>query len=216
VRLSKCQGNERHYFHIECLLKWFEQKPSCPYCKQSYGIQIGNQPDGQMQYTYINESCQGHENYGTIKINFSFPSGIQNNNHQHPGRKYHGDARDAYLPNNKEGQEMLKLIEFAWQRRLIFTVGHSVTRGHDDVIVWDGIHMKTNMYGGAQNYGWPDPTYFQRVKLELKEKGIDVDDIDEDEENENENENEEDTEEENQNQDNNNNNDNGDEDDGQM
>lgn len=34
----------------------------------------------------------------------------------------------------------------------------------DDCVIWNGIHMKTAMNGGEPNYGYPDPTYFTRVK----------------------------------------------------
>jgi len=43
-------------------------------------------------------------------------------------------------------------------------VGRSVTTGLDNQVVWNGIHHKTSMSGGAANFGYPDPTYFNRVK----------------------------------------------------
>jgi deltex len=73
------------------------------------------------------------------------------------------------LPNNEEGTQVLKLLQVAFKRRLIFTVGDSVTTGRKNVPgernsilivnlnkliffvpVWNGIHHKTNMDGGAQ------------------------------------------------------------------
>ena len=54
----------------------------------------------------------------------------------------------------------------------MFTIGTSVTTGRNNVIVWNGIHHKTRICGGSSNYGWPDPTYFNRVKFELAAKGI--------------------------------------------
>ena len=44
--------------------------------------------------------------------------------------------------------------------------------GRDNSIVWNGVHHKTSPYGGTSEYGWPDNTYFFRVKEELKAKGI--------------------------------------------
>jgi deltex-like protein len=78
----------------------------------------------------------------------------------------------AFLPNNPEGRELLALLRTAFNRKLVFTVGRSVTTGQDNVVVWNGIHHKTSMYGGATSFGWPDPTYFSRVKEELAAKGI--------------------------------------------
>lgn len=51
-------------------------------------------------------------------------------------------------------------------------VGTSVTTGRANTVVWNGIHHKTNTYGGTACFGYPDPTYFNRVKLELADKGI--------------------------------------------
>lgn len=48
-------------------------------------------------------------------------------------------------------------------------------RGRDNCIVWNGIHHKTNTEGGSTKYGYPDPTYFNRVKLELALKGVRLD-----------------------------------------
>jgi deltex-like protein len=66
----------------------------------------------------------------------------------------------------------LKLLQEAFERKLTFTVGRSVTTGLDNQIVWNGIHHKTTISGGAANFGYPDPTYLTRVKEELAFKGI--------------------------------------------
>ena len=60
----------------------------------------------------------------------------------------------------------------AFERRLTFIVGTSVTTGQTNVVVWSGIHHKTNLYGGSQNFGFPDQTYFLRVTQELAAKGV--------------------------------------------
>jgi len=52
------------------------------------------------------------------------------------------------LPDNKQGREVLSLLKLAFERKLIFTVGKSVTTGAEWVIVWNGIHHKTNLSGG--------------------------------------------------------------------
>ena len=44
--------------------------------------------------------------------------------------------------------------------------------GLDNSVVWNGVHHKTSPSGGTLHYGWPDSTYFYRVKEELKAKGI--------------------------------------------
>lgn len=89
------------------------------------------------------------------------------------GKHYDGTKRVAYLPNNKEGQEVFYLLQKAFHRKLIFTVGKSVTLGIEPAIIWNGIHHKTSLTGGTSCYGYPDPGYFNRVKQELAAKGID-------------------------------------------
>ena len=88
------------------------------------------------------------------------------------GVHFSGTNRVAYLPNNDQGQEILALLEIAFNRKLIFTVGRSVTTGADNQIVWAGIHHKTKTHGGTSQFGYPDPTYFNRVKEELAIRGI--------------------------------------------
>ena len=38
----------------------------------------------------------------------------------------------------------LKLLQKAWEARMIFTVGTSVTTGMSDCVVWNNIHHKTS------------------------------------------------------------------------
>jgi len=44
--------------------------------------------------------------------------------------------------------------------------------GFDNSIIWNGVHHKTNISGGTSCYGYPDDSYFSRVKSELNAKGI--------------------------------------------
>jgi len=67
------------------------------------------------------------------------------------------------------------MLRVAWDRRLIFTIGRSVTSGSDNVVTWNEIHHKTCMYHGS--HGFPDPNYFTNVIEELKAQGVTQDDI---------------------------------------
>lgn len=69
-------------------------------------------------------------------------------NHLRPGRHYLGTSRIAYIPNNVEGTTTLELLKLAFERRHIFTVGDSITSGQKNVVVWNGIHHKTSLFGG--------------------------------------------------------------------
>ena len=47
-------------------------------------------------------------------------------------------------------------------------------------MIWNGVCHKTNLYGGFNNFGYTDRTYFNRVKEELAAKGVIQDNTDED------------------------------------
>jgi deltex-like protein len=61
------------------------------------------------------------------------------------------------------------LLEEAFKHRVTFTIGRSNTTGQDNVVIWNDIHHKTSVTG---QFGYPDDTYFMRVKAELAAKGI--------------------------------------------
>ena len=153
-----------HFFHIECIGNLIGNNTSfkCPNCLHIYGILTGNMPNGTFNaYKSNSPKCSGF-NCDTIIINYHFPNG--------PG--YTGTSRTSYLPNNKEGREVLALLKVAFDRKLTFTVGTSVTTGRKNTVVWNGIHHKTSVYGGPTRFGYPDNTYFNRVKEELASKGV--------------------------------------------
>eukprot|EP01100_Stratorugosa_tubuloviscum_P004706 TRINITY_DN218_c0_g1_i1.p1 TRINITY_DN218_c0_g1~~TRINITY_DN218_c0_g1_i1.p1 ORF type:complete len:308 (-),score=154.72 TRINITY_DN218_c0_g1_i1:144-1004(-) len=170
VLLSQCKG---HYFHADCISQCYDKGyVRCPVCSYIYGTKIGNQPNGTMKYVIVKHlQCSGF-NCGTIQISYNFPNGIQNESHPNPRVAYEGTQRTAYLPDNEQGQEVLRLFKIAWERKLLFTVGRSVTTGKDNVVIWNGIHHKTTTEGGPTQFGYPDETYFARVQAELAEFGV--------------------------------------------
>jgi len=171
-QLSKCS----HVFCRTCIDQYFETvKPQCPCCFTIYGEIRGNQPiNGTMTVETARHRLPGfeHDSRGTIRIIYHFPNGIQDESHPNPGTPYYGTTRHAYLPDNNEGRHILDLLQRAFRLRQIFTVGQSRTTGYDNVITWNDIHHKTNIHGGAENFGYPDKTYLNRVKQELAAKGI--------------------------------------------
>ncbi|KNC54846.1 uncharacterized protein AMSG_01699 [Thecamonas trahens ATCC 50062] len=174
VRLAPCGW--KHYFHRACITRWIEcGTQKCPVCGAICGTLIGNMPGGTFRvsrYPPGDNPISGFESDGTIEISYSFPDGTQTEAHYHPGRPYYGTYRAAYLPDTPEGREVLGLLRLAFIRRHMFTVGTSVTTGCEDCVVWAGIHAKTNTYGGATSFGYPDETYFERVKAEMADRGI--------------------------------------------
>lgn len=163
----------KHSFCKDCIDQAFTTKSACPVCGEVYGELKGNQPDGgRMTHRSMSTHLPGYEKYDAIEIHYIIPDGIQVKEHPQPGQKYHGTTRTAYLPNNPEGKKVLKLLQRAFNQRLIFTVGTSSTTGRSNVVTWNDIHHKTSTHGGASGFGYPDPTYLARVQDELKAKGI--------------------------------------------
>jgi len=176
VELTKCVGV--HFFHLDCISPWLIKELRCPVCKSRYGVQTGLQPpNGTMMIKKDKRSLPGFEGYHTLAITYKVPSGVQGANHPSPGTKYHGTERECYLPASPEGEEVCKLLQIAFDRRLIFTIGQSLTTGQKNCVIWNGIHHKTAIHGGAAQHAFPDPGFLERVKDELAEKGVTPDDL---------------------------------------
>ena len=64
-------------FCSECIAEHLKTKNNCPLCRMTFGTMVGNQPLGNMKSDVISTSLPGYENYKTIRIEYSFPGGIQ-------------------------------------------------------------------------------------------------------------------------------------------
>uniref|UniRef100_M3ZJC5 E3 ubiquitin-protein ligase n=1 Tax=Xiphophorus maculatus TaxID=8083 RepID=M3ZJC5_XIPMA len=171
--IKKKQLKCKHTFCDECLQASVQHTgPMCPVCKDVFGVMEGDQPDGVM--TWINSSSflPGFSGCGSIMITYTFPNGKQTKKHPNPGQPYQGTTRTAYLPDNEEGQEVLKLLKKAFDQKMTFTIGTSRTSGLDNQVIWNDISHKTSKTGGPQSFGYPDPSYLSKVKEDLKAKGI--------------------------------------------
>ncbi|XP_078542383.1 E3 ubiquitin-protein ligase DTX3L-like isoform X2 [Lissotriton helveticus] len=165
---TKC----KHSFCKDCWDRAMDASPQCPICKTAYGKMEGNQPKGTMTHTIrdrLNLPGFGYQ-CGTIEISYVFPEGVQSDNHPNPGQRYSGTTRTAYLPDNPEGREVLKMLYQAFKQKLTFTIGESRTTGEKNTVTWNDIHHKTSTH--SETFGYPDPDYLRRVKEELRAKGI--------------------------------------------
>ncbi|CAN9512255.1 unnamed protein product [Ophioblennius macclurei] len=173
VFTEKTQLKCKHEFCQECLRQAEKSMgPICPVCREVFGLIEGDQPEGSMTWKKSFLNLPGFPHCGSIMITYSIPSGLQTDKHPNPGQFYCGIQRNAYLPDNEEGSEVLQLLKKAFDQKLIFTVGTSRTTGADNQVTWNDIHHKTSTSGGPLNFGYPDPDYLSRVKEELKAKGI--------------------------------------------
>ncbi|XP_071495239.1 E3 ubiquitin-protein ligase DTX4-like [Diadema antillarum] len=175
VKLERCG----HLFHQSCLHAMYNSGPKdgslqCPTCKAIYGVKCGNQPPGTMDYHVIPHSLPAFSTCGTIRIIYNIPPGTQGPEHPSPGKRYtsRGFPRMCYLPDNEMGRKILRLLIVAWDRRLTFTIGTSVTTGEPNTVVWNEIHHKTEFGSNVTGHGYPDPNYFSNVLGELASQGV--------------------------------------------
>ncbi|KAK3602302.1 hypothetical protein CHS0354_001737 [Potamilus streckersoni] len=131
------------------------------------------QPQGTMDIRLeATPSLPGYDGCATIVITYTFQGGIQGEDDPNPMKPYTGTKRTAYLPDNKKGQKITKLLKVAFDRGLLFMIGVSQTTGVENCIVWNGVLHKTNRHGGPQMFGYPDPDYLDQVLGQLAAKGV--------------------------------------------
>nr|CEL69529.1 TPA: zinc finger (C3HC4 RING finger) protein,putative [Neospora caninum Liverpool] len=205
VKLKNCS----HMYHRECVLVYVSRADrggfACPTCSTVQCTGNGPSPAGTMKWKIDQApTLGGYSASGTIYVEYDIPRGIQSARHARPGSPFAGTRRFAYLPDTTEGREILSLLIHAFVKGHTFTVGTSLTTGRSDVVVWNGIHHKTNRSGasprilpavcaqemhaflllpaavlllplrsqGPAVYGYPDASYFDRVRAELEAKGV--------------------------------------------
>lgn len=198
ISLNKCGSG--HHFHKDCIKTALQAQSKCPFCNTFYYIPKGTQPPGKMAITlqpfllpgmqyrlpngqisitntvYILPPDYNLQNpdmpYGTYMVAYIFPSGIQGQEHPNPGVPYTGTTRRAFIPGTSDGHRVLQKFLRAWDARLLFRIGISLTTGKSNCVIWNGIPHKTNTIGGPAQYGYPDPNYITIVEEALSAVGI--------------------------------------------
>lgn len=137
VQLSLCKN---HFFHQACAQLMLESNGGkCAICSQIYIRSTGHMPTGVMSYNIYPPGkipLDGHESTGTIIIEYSFRSGIQTNGMPSPGLRYTGTYRVAYLPDDDQGQDILRLFIECFRMKKTFVVGTSITTGQENTVVF--------------------------------------------------------------------------------
>ncbi|KAJ8376943.1 hypothetical protein SKAU_G00075230 [Synaphobranchus kaupii] len=134
-------------------------------------LMVGNQPEGYMTWIYHPKSLPGYPHSERIEIFFEFEDGIQMEKHPHPGKQYLGYNTKAYLPNNTDGKNALKMMKTAFDQRLMFTVTTNGS-GEDAVTLCD-VPLKTrDDTTGSSRSSCYQHGFLQEVKAVLRAKGI--------------------------------------------
>jgi deltex-like protein len=171
----------KHRFHYDCIHEALTKSSAkCPLCSVSIQQESaktntaqGKCPSATMMVSNRpGMNCQGHPGVGTIQLSYRIPSGTQKSYHPHPGVRFSGANRVAYLPDNEEGKKLLARMQYAFGHGLSFMVGTSLTTAQPNVVTWASIHHKTSLSGGTHCFGFPDDTYFDRCNEELDSLGV--------------------------------------------
>ncbi|XP_062600871.1 uncharacterized protein LOC134262490 [Saccostrea cucullata] len=172
-----------HVFCKDCIDQQFKYKPACPSCGKVFGKMTGDQPPGTVSLRKERRRLPGYEDCDRcIVITYTIGGGRQGEEHPNPDQYFKGITRSGYLPNNTKGRQVAKLLNIAFSRKLVFTIGRSRTTGEEGVVTWNDIHHKTRPEGGPQRFGYPDDTYLDRVLEELAVKGVTPESADDPEE----------------------------------
>lgn len=132
VALKACN----HAFHNDCIQKCFEAKHQCPVCRILIGAAPqGKSPSGTMIVSSSPSFCSGFQ-CSSFVISYNVPAAIQLSYHDNPGQPHSSKVVTAYLPNNKDGNDLLKRLKFSFMHGLSFTVGTSLTTGLANQCTW--------------------------------------------------------------------------------
>jgi deltex-like protein len=183
VCLSMCQDK----FHLLCLKSLIVNQTGgpnyieCLRCGVVVGEKWGTQPPtGAMTYKIVPKGLPGYEDYHSIQITYNFQNGVQGPNHPEPNKPYFavGFPRTAFLPDTEKGRTALRLLETAFNRRLVFTIA-ATAAGGSDIIIWnEDIEHKTefgptsSISPSGRSLGYPDPAYLDRVIAQLAKLGV--------------------------------------------
>jgi hypothetical protein len=160
-----------HEFHKACIGTALQFSKRCPVCRKWVGSKPqGTMPTGTMKIRQDPTiTCSGYDP-GAIVIDYSLGCNVQKVYHPNPGTTHGSAYRRAFLPDNTDGRNLLKRLEYAFRHGLTFCVGTSLTTGVPNVITWSSIHHKTRLAHGP--HGFPDLGYFINSNDELDALGV--------------------------------------------
>ncbi|KAG0259527.1 hypothetical protein BG011_002575 [Mortierella polycephala] len=175
VKIRSC----KHCFHERCIEEWFRcdyGQFKCPICnvpcqssRSDNGtgsrLRLGPMPDGSMGYTF-------DAHFSCYFVLFSIPPHTIPDpaDPEHKTITVPRTTRSAIIPfTARLGPLIMIRLICAFYYGHIFRVGQSLTTGNDNVVVWNGIHMRTSFQG---SYGFPAPDFERTCWEELNQKCI--------------------------------------------
>ncbi|KAG0260347.1 putative E3 ubiquitin-protein ligase dtx2 [Mortierella polycephala] len=189
VKLKSC----RHCFHEDCIKEWFQSETAqlkCPMCNtmctteaeagatksaiKSLRVQkLGPMPDGVMAYSFDDRlacyfiyivlpahDAPADDSYSSSGTNANATGTVS----------IRTDIRYAIVPfSSRLGPLLLIRLICLFYYGHLFRRGRSLTRGMDNVVVWNGVHLRTTMTG---EYGFPAPNFESNCWEEIDRKGV--------------------------------------------
>ncbi|KAH7056446.1 hypothetical protein BKA57DRAFT_204384 [Linnemannia elongata] len=180
IKLKSC----RHCFHETCIAEWFKSKDAqlkCPMCnvmctseakssaakRALLGPQkLGPMPDGTLGYFFDVRLCC----YFIYIVMPSHTISEPTPTNPHATTTIPTDVRYAVVPfSSRLGPLLMMRILTLFHYGHLFKVGQSLTRGVNNVVVWNGVHLRTSMLG---HFGFPAPNWEMNCWTEINQKGI--------------------------------------------
>lgn len=133
-------------------------------------MKLGPMPNATMSYTFDPRLC-------CYFIFFYIPEHTITILQEHDPRitatiTIKEEWRQAIIPfSERLGPLLMIRLICAFYYGQFFRVGHSATRGVENVVVWNGIHMRTTLNG---SYGFPAPTFERSCWKEVDLKSVAV------------------------------------------
>ncbi|XP_052814918.1 uncharacterized protein LOC128241851 [Mya arenaria] len=137
--------------------KQYRQAQKCIYWKQ---------PTGSLKVEV------SQEQRFPIGISFTFMDGLQTRYQPFPGQPYKGSTFEGRLKNDSEGVTVCGMLKTAFKRGQMFTIGKDGSVGLDGISMFDSpLLAKVSRSRYVK--------YIEKVKAEMKAKGITEANIDE-------------------------------------
>ena len=157
-----------HFFHKECLGKWFKERLCCPACNRKFGDEYV----GEMDIIYSDDSDDklkfypAEEKVKMIKLKPRLYGKYTGTNpHFDKNKIYSQYDVDIYVPNSDFGLKLLGLYVEAFRKRLIWRWGKSKTRNIYTLVLGE-IGVKTQWPG----FRWWDDDELENNQSFLKTK----------------------------------------------